>query len=360
MKILDKYLIRQYIQTIMFGLLAFAIIFIVIDAMENLDDFIDQDLPALEILYYYFVFSPEIVKLMTPVAVLFAALFTAAKTSNLNELTAMRASGMSIYRFMVPFLVITIIISIASIYFGGYLVPMANKTKVHIEQVYLKKGIQFSESNIFFQDSKTRIMSIGFFNHVTNSASRVSIQEFNSRDLTQMISRIDVPKLVYDTTAKYWIALNGVKRQFSDEVQNAEYFDSLKIDYLNFTPFDLTKKQRKKKEMNLDELRELIESQKRTGNDPTATLIEYNSRYAFAFTSLIIVLFALPISANKQKGGLAVQVGISILVTFIYLVFMKISQAFGQNGVMDPLLTAWFANIIFLIAAIISIIKIRY
>ena len=108
----------------MFGLLAFTIIFIVIDAMENLDDFIDQDLPALEILYYYFVFSPEIVKLMTPVAVLFAALFTAAKASNLNELTAMRASGMSIYRFMVPFLVITVIISIASIYFGGYLVPI--------------------------------------------------------------------------------------------------------------------------------------------------------------------------------------------------------------------------------------------
>jgi len=360
MKILDKYLIRQYIQTIMFGLLAFAIIFIVIDAMENLDDFIDQDLPALEILYYYFVFSPEIVKLMTPVAVLFAALFTAAKTSNLNELTAMRASGMSIYRFMVPFLIITIIISIASIYFGGYLVPMANKTKVHIEQVYLKKGILFSESNIFFQDSKTRIVSIGFFNLVAKTASRVSIQEFSSRDLTQMISRIDVPKLSFDTTSNYWIALNGVKRQFSDEMQKAEYFDTLKIDYLNFTPFDLTKKQRKKKEMNLDELRELIESQKRTGNDPTATLIEYNSRYAFAFTSLIIVLFGLPISANKRKGGLAVQVGISILVTFVYLVFMKISQAFGQNGVLDPLLTAWFANLFFIIAAIISIIKIRY
>ena len=111
---------------------------------------------------------------------------------------------------------------------------------------YLKKGIQFSESNIFFQDSKTRIMSIGFFNHVTNSASRVSIQEFNNRDLTQMISRIDVPKLIYDTTAKYWIALNGVKRWFNDEVQKAEYFDSLKIDYLNFTLFDLKKKKRNK------------------------------------------------------------------------------------------------------------------
>ena len=112
--------------------------------------------------------------------------------------------------------------------------------------------------------------------------------------------------------------------------------------------------------MNLDELDELIQSQERTGNDPTATLIEYHSRYAFAFTSLIVVLFGLPISANKRKGGLAVQVGISILVTFIYLVFIKISQAFGKNGALDPLLTAWFANIFFMAAAIISLIKVRY
>jgi len=360
MKILDKYLIGQFIQTIVFGLMAFTIIFVVVDAMENLDDFIDQDLPAYEIFHYYFVFSPEIIKLITPVAVLFAALFTAGKASNLSELTAMRASGMSMYRFMAPFIIMTVIISVISLYFGGYVVPMANKTKVHIEQVYLKKGIRFSESNIYFQDSKTRIVSIGFFDNVTNTASRVSIQEFSDTDLTEMLSRIDVTRLSYDTLSNAWIAFKGVERAFNDEGQNAKFVDSLKINYLNFRPIDITKKQRKTTEMNLDELDELIQSQERTGNDPTATLIEYHSRYAFAFTSLIVVLFGLPISANRRKGGLAVQIGISILVTFIYLVFMKISQAFGRNGALDPLLTSWIANIFFMAAAIISLIKLRY
>jgi lipopolysaccharide export system permease protein len=360
MKILDKYLIKQFLQTIVFGLLAFTIIFVVIDAMENLDDFIDQDVPAFEILYYYIVFAPEIIKLMTPVAVLFAALFTVGKASSLSELTAMRASGMSIYRFMAPFILTTLLISLFSIYFGGFVVPTAIKTKVKIEQVYLKKGIRFSESNIYFQDSKTRIVSIGFFDPVTNTASRVSIQEFNTEDITKMISRIDVPRLNYDTLNHTWTAINGVERFFYEDKQQANYFDTLKISYLNFRPKDLTKKQRKAQEMNLDELDELILAQEKTGNDPTATLIEYHSRYAFAFTSLIIVLFGLPLSANKRKGGLAVQVGLSILVTFVYLVFMKVSQAFGKNGAMDPLLTAWFANIFFLIAALIATIRIRY
>ncbi len=104
--------------------------------------------------------------------------------------------------------------------------------------------------------------------------------------------------------------------------------------------------------MNLAELSELIDTQNRSGNNPTTTLIEYHSRYAFAFANLIIVLFGLPISANRTKKWVAVQVGINILITFIYLVFMKVSQAFGKNGAFDPMLTAWFANLIFLAGAL--------
>src|SRR5690606_30271427 len=131
----------------------------------------------------------------------------------------------------------------------------------------------------------------------------------------------------------------------------AEYFNTLDIYDLNFAPDELLKKQQKTAEMNLNELQELIESQKRAGNNPTPALIEFHSRFAFAVTPLIVVLFGLPISTNKRKGGLAAQVGINILVTFLYLVFMKVSQAFGKNGALDPVLTAWFANLIFLAAA---------
>lgn len=359
MKIIDRYLIKQFLKTVLFGIMAFTLIFIVIDAMENLDDFIDQDLSALGILHYYFVFAPEIIRLMTPIAVFFAALFTAGKSASLSELTAMRAGGVSVYRFMLPFVVTSLLISIFSIYFGGYVVPLANKTKVHIEQVYLKKGISFSESNIYFQDSNTRIVSIGFFDPINYTASRVSIQEFNVKNMTQMISRIDVPRLLFDTLSNNWIAVNGVERFFNSDKQQANYFDTLFLDYLHFRPTDLKKKQRKNEEMNLDELDELVQSQERTGNDPSATLIEYHSRYAFAFTSLIVVLFGLPISANKRRGGVAVQVGLSILVTFVYMVLMKVSQAYGKNGALDPLITAWSTNMFFILAAAVTIYKLK-
>lgn len=359
MKILDRYLIKQFLQTILFGLIAFTLIFVVIDMMENLDDFIDQNVPWPIVLHYYFVFSPDIIKLITPIAVLFGALFTAGKAAQLSELTAIKASGVSLYRFMLPFLITTFFISIISVYFAGYLVPVANKTKLNIEMTYLNKGFNYPGSNLFFQDSRTRIINISYFDNALLQANRVSIQGFDPKDLTQMDYRIDAVRMTYDTVAHTWIAQNGIERKFYQNTQTAEYFKEMKIDSLNFTPGELLSKQEKPEEMDLSDLKQSIETQARAGSDVTNSLIEYYSRFSFPAASIIIVLFGLPISANKRRGGLAVQVGINILITFIYLVFMKISQAFGKNGAINPLLTAWFANIIFLAAAIYNLTRMR-
>ena len=359
MKILDKYLVKQFLQTIFFGLIAFTLIFVVIDMMENLDDFIDQSVPAPMIFHYYLVFAPEIIRLITPVSVLFAALFIAGKSSSLSELTAIKASGISMYRFMLPFLITSFVISMFSIYFAGYVVPMANKIKVNIEMTYLKKGINYAGANLFFQDSRSRIVNISFFDNSSNQAVRVSLQEFQPDNPTKMVSRIDASKMTYDTISKNWIARNGVKRIFLENGEHTSYFDTLRLRYLSFTPKELDTKQQKIEEMNFDELKKYIKTQQQAGNDPTDTQIEYYSRYSFSMASFIIVFFGLPISANKRRGGVAVHVGINILVTFIYLVFMKISQAFGKNDAMNPILTAWLANLIFLAAAIYNLPKIR-
>ena len=359
MKILDRYLTRQFLQTIFFGLIAFTLIFVVIDMMENLDDFIDQSVPGSIIFRYYLVFTPEIIRLITPVSVLFAALFVAGKSSSLSELTAIKASGISMYRFMLPFLVTSFIISMLSIYFAGYVVPMANKIKINYEMTYLKRGINYAGANIFFQDSKSRIVNISFFDNSSDQAVRVSVQEFQPNDPTNMVSRIDASNMIYDTLSRTWIARNGVRRIFRENGESTFYFDTLRLNYLGFTPRELDTKQQKIEEMNFDDLKKRIKAQQQAGNDPTDTLIEYYSRYSFSMASFIIVFFGLPISANKRRGGVAVHVGINILVTFIYLVFMKISQAFGKNDALNPILTAWLANLIFLAAAIYNLPKMR-
>jgi lipopolysaccharide export system permease protein len=356
-KIIDKYLFQQFIQTIFFGLMTFAVIFVIIDLMENLDDFIDENVPGKIIIQFYIVFIPEILRLMMPVAVLLASLFVAGKMSNQNELTALKAAGVSLYRFMTPFVITSLIISVLSVYFGGYIVPEANKQKVFIERTYMNRGVIKSGTNIFFQDSKSRIVSIGSFNVQIRQANRVSIQEFNPADVTQMVSRLDAVKMRFDTTSHTWKIYNGTKRTFTYGKESLEEFSLLDLNYLNFTPDEVVKKQTKAEEMTLPELEQFAEEQLRSGNNPRRILIDYHSRYAFAFASFVVVLFGLPISSNKRKGGLAIQFGINVLITFVYLVFMQISKSFGKNGLLEPILTAWFANIVFFIAAIINLYR---
>ncbi len=359
MKILDKYLTKSFLLTIVFALIAFTLVFVIIDIMENLDDFIDQNVAGYIIAYYYLVFTPDILNLMIPVAVLFSALFTVGKASNLSELTAIKASGVSFYRFMAPFIFATLLISFATIVFSGYIVPMANKTKINIQREYLKKGFTSAASNIFFQDSQTRLVSISFFDEKKEIARRVSIQNFDINDPTKMISRIDTPTMAYDSVNHYWKALNGTERSFDNFEEKISSFKEKILAGLNFTPNELIEKQQKPEEMNLGELLKLIKTQEMVGTDPTRTQIEFYSRFSFAMASLIVVFFGLTISANKRGGSLGSQIGINILATFIYLVFMKVSNAFGKNGELNPMLTAWFANILFLLAALINIPRIK-
>lgn len=359
MKIVDRYLIKQFLSTIIFSIVGFTALFVIIDMMENLDDFIDQNVNAFVILKYYGVFVPEIIKLMMPVAILFSSLFTSGKMSTSNELTALKASGVSFYRFMTPLVLLSFLFSVGLIYFGGYVVPLSNKTKVELELKYLNRGHTQMGRNIFFQDSPTRTVRITFFDESRLDARGVSIQEFSPEDLTVMIERIDAEHMLYDTLDTKWVVLNGTYRKFEKDGQKLEYFSALDLDTLNFRPKDLALKQLKTQEMNLDELEQAIQDQRDAGYNPNRLLIEYHSRYAFAMTGFIVVLFGLPLSANNRKAGMALQFGINILITFVYMGIMQITQAFGKNGALNPILTAWLVNIIFFVAALINLVRVR-
>ena len=360
MRIIDRYIIKQFLLTSLFSLIAVIVIFVVIDAMEHLDDFIDRQASLKVIFLYYVFFVPEIVKLVTPVALLLASLFVTARLSTQNELTAMKAGGISLYRLMVPFLLVAVTISFASIYFNGWLVPLANKKKFDIGRIYLhKEVISASGANIYIQDSRTRILSLGYYDEGRTVATRVSIQDFDPDDLTQMIRRIDASSMMWDSTARLWILQGGIERAFENGVEKIRTFDTQPAGRLNFDPEELRKKQEKPDEMDYYTLKEFIEDQQRAGQDVAHWQVDFYSKISFPFASVIVVLFGVPFSSIKRRGGTGVQLGISLLICFLYLIFMKVSQVFGYNGDINPLLTAWLANIASLVAATIVILRVR-
>ena len=352
MKLIDRYIIRQFLLTAFFSLVAVLVIFVVIDAMEKLDDFIDRQASISVIAAYYLFFVPEIIKLTIPVAMLLASLFVTARMSTQNELTAMKSGGVSLYRLMVPYLLVAFVVTGASIYFNGWIVPIANKKKFAIERAYIDRNPGGrAEANVFFQDTPTRIISIGYFEESRNTATRVSIQTFSDTNLTVLVERADAATMTWDETARRWILNNGIRRWFTGGKERLEEFTTQPAERLHFDPEDLRKKQEKPDEMDYFTLERFIENQQRAGQDVARWLIAFYSKISFPFATVIVVLFGVPFSSMRRRGGVGVQLGISLLICFIYLIFMKVSQVFGYNGDIPPLLTAWIANIIFLAGA---------
>ena len=359
MKLLDRYIVRQFFVNAIFALFAVTIIFVVIDALEHLDDFIDKQATMTVVAQYYFYFIPEIIKLIMPVALLLASLFVTARLSTQYELTAMKSSGISLYRIMVPYVVVALLVSIASVYFNGWIVPSANKKKFNLERVYLRKDmIAVYSANLYFQDSPTRILSMGYFDESRNTASRVSIQDFSDTDRTVLVGRVDAISMMWDTTARSWVLMQGTRRSFREGKEQLEEFATSPTGRLHFNPDDLRKKQEKPDEMDYYTMKYFIEDQQRAGQDVARWQVDFYSKVSFPFASVIVVLFGVPFSSIRRRGGVGVQLGISLLICFIYLIFMKVSQVFGYNGDINPLLTAWLANIFFFAAAVYVVIRV--
>ncbi|MEX2116015.1 MAG: LptF/LptG family permease [Bacteroidota bacterium] len=368
MTILDRYIVRQFLMTFIFGLVAFLLIFLVVDLMEKLDDFIDARVGTPVIIEYYLNFMPEIIKLMMPVAMLLAALFVTGRLAQQNELAAMKSSGMSLYRFLLPFAAVALLVSLGGIYFNGWIVPFANQKKFAIERQHLQRvSSSTSRFNIYFQEGRTRLVSIGFYDNNSKLANRVTIQDYADTNLTMLVRRLDAQQMLWqsfdaekrDTVEPGWVLINGTHRVFQTNGHTLEQFSRFPVGRLSLGPDDIEKKQRKPDEMDFGELREFIESQRRAGQDVSRWLVDYHSKIAFPFASLIVVLFGVPFSSNKRRSGVAVEFGISIAATFVYLSFMKTSQVFGYNGDLDPFLTAWLANILFLTAGLINLARVQ-
>jgi len=353
MRILDRYIIIQFIRNLAFALICFILIFILVDLFENLDRFIDNKLGMGMVFNYYLTFIPEIIKLITPISMLLATLFTAGRMINFNELVAVKNAGISLIRFMVPFLALGMVITGISMYFNNWVVPEANKKKFFIERNYLKRNFsQGGLNKLYFQDSKNQLIMIETFREVDLTAERVSILLYSPDTVTHLRKRIDAGQMKWENNK--WIMYNAYERDFSRQSDALTKFEKIEQNELtgynaiNLVPQQITKKQLKPDELNYTELNDFIDSMVKGGQNVDRHLVDFYSKISFPFSSIIVIIFGISISTGaKRRKGIALQFGISILVSFIYLGFVKISQSFGYNGDLNPMFTAWLANLIF-------------
>jgi lipopolysaccharide export system permease protein len=238
---------------------------------------------------------------------------------------------------------------------------------LEIERNYLGRNQIISTiSNIYIQDSKSRFITIGLYDKPTKTCNLVSIQIFNNDSLNVMTDRYDARQMLWDSTIKDWKLSDVYHRQFGTQnsenltfINNINISDIDIIKKINIDPDLILKKQLKPEELNLSEFSEFIDNLSKSGQDIAKAEVDYHSIISFPFATLVTIIFGVSVSSNRRKGGAALQFGISILVSFVYLGFVKISQIFGYNGDVNPILTAWLANIIFLSISVLNFIRLN-
>ncbi len=359
MTLLDKYILKQLLVTLLFSLVALCTIFIVVNLLDNLDEFLDQNATFLTIAKYYIYFLPDIMELLIPVAMLISTLFSIGRLSTNNEITAMKSGGISLYRIMLPVTAFAIVLSLFQLYFNGWIVPVANHGKFEIEQKYLNKTSEGGQIfNLYFRDNPTRNVIMQYYDAAMKTGNKVSIEEYSSQVSPRLVRRIEANRITWDSTVHEWKLFSGIDRKYNGNNVLALRFDSLPF-ALNLTHDQIVQLKRSTDEMNFDELWNYISILSRGGKDVRKQVIEYYGNYAFPFSNLIVILFGVPFASVRKKGGLAIQMGAAMIISFFYLVFTKVSQTIGYSSDLNPILAGWMANLIFFVFAIIILFRTR-
>ncbi len=359
MKKLDTYILKQFILKFLFSMAAFLVVFVLVDLIDRLDKFIDADMSRNEIFRYYLLTLPWFVSIATPMSLLLSTVFSLGVLQKRNEITAIKASGISIRRFCFSLLIMGVLFSVLSFYFDNEVVTQSMHTRTLLEDKYFKSNRKphIRKQHIHRQISADEILVIHRYLFKQKTARNVSIQKFDGSNL---ISRLDAQEMKWNQEELLWHIPFYTTRLWNDSgsllYSTAASDTTLK---LNFTPVDLTKESVKPEEMNYAELAGFVEKLKENGIREPRWEVNLHFKTAFACSSFLMILFGLSLSVRKPRSNMAVGIGVSILTIFLYYAALKFGQSMGYKGIVDPFLSVWWANIGFLIAGTYLFFKTR-
>ncbi|MDZ7721350.1 MAG: LPS export ABC transporter permease LptG [candidate division KSB1 bacterium] len=344
MRILDRYIALKFVGIFVFAIFAFLSIFVIVDLIENLDDFIKNDASTRITVLYYFYYLPFIFVLILPVTSLLSSLFSVGTLARQNEIVAMKAAGISLYRILAPLLILGILISVLSLGVANYFLPGATERQNMIERVHLNKRKNVNRiSNVWIKDDSTNRISMRYFDVIENTGNVVSIRRFEGRELRY---RLDARKIIWKDSV--WVLYNGFERYFQKDQETAISFNRKVFEKTTLRPENIKRMTKSPEAMSYAELKAFIQEVKRNGGDPDRWLVDLYLKLALPFANFIIILFGAPLSSSQTyRSGNAKGFGISLGVTFVYFGILKTTQALGHTGALPPGLAAWFANIVF-------------
>ena len=352
-KILDRYIIGKFLGTFVFALILLLAIVVMFDVNEKFDNFLKAPIHAT-IFDYYMNFIPYFANQFSPLFTFIAVIFFTSKLAENSEIIAMLSTGMSFKRLLVPYMLSASVIALCSFFLTSYIIPPANVERINYTNTYVKNKRVDYGSNIMLMAAPGEIAYISRYDNITKTGARFTLEKFDKNKT--LVSRLTAQSIKWDTLYN-WTVQDYVIRDFKD---NREYIrHGKKLDtIIPFEPRDFLISVNDHEKMTTPELKQYVNRQRERGVGSIQSFeIEYHRRFAMTAAAFILTVIGMALSSRKVKGGMGLNIGIGLVLSFSYILFMTITQTFAQSDLTSPLIAMWIPNIVFTIIAVILYAK---
>ena len=350
--LLDWYIVKKFIGTYVFAILLIISIAIVFDFNENLSKFTQYHAPWRAIVFdYYANFVPYYSNLFSPLFVFIAVIFFTSKLAGNSEIISMLAAGVSFNRLMRPYMISCVLIAGLTYYLNSFVIPHGTVIRQNFESLYRNSKKNNTAENVQLQVGKNTVAYIQNYDNTYKRGYGFSLDKFENKKLVEHMTATEIQ---YDTVADakfHWKASNWKIRKLKglkEYITSGDNLDTLIL----MEPTDLVYSKGLQETFTSPELLAYISKQTSRGSGNVVQYeVEYHKRIAMSFSSFILTVIGLSLSARKRKGGMGLYLGIGLALSFGYILLQTISSTFAINANTPAMLAAWIPNIVFAVIA---------
>lgn len=365
MKIIDRYLLREFMKPVIFCMSAFSMMFVVFDIFDRLTKFRDAGTSVYAIAYYYVCFLAQVHEQIIPSSLLLATLYTLWRLGRHNELTAMRACGLGFVRLVRPFLAVGLFFTFATAALKEFFVPHASQWLAEFKDSDFQSPAQASHTALMYYNSEARRQWV---------IGRIDVKRpENIYEVRISEERADRSRL-RDLYAERGECLDGEWWLFNVEVQEfskqggpkssrvvMEHSDlGVAMPELTESPQDFANEVKDRFFFSARDILRYIAAHPSIGASEVRRLrAEFHGRLAAPWACLIVILFGIPAGAegHRQSAFAATIVGVLLLISFYALT--QIGLLLGKTSELPVWLGPWLANVVFLIAGVTMVGRMR-
>lgn len=348
MKILRNHILKELVGPFLFSITVFTFVLLMGNLIKLAELVINKGVNIFDVLKLFFCLIPYLLSYTIPMSMLTATLLTFGKLSSDNEITVMRASGIGLGHIVLPVIVVSLIVSMASIPLNDRLLPKSHFiSRKIVKQIGIKTPTAYLEAGTFIKSFKKYVIFIyGISNNKLHNIRIYEPQE-NGPTRTIIANHGEFIPLPRKDMIKLKL-IDGTSDEPNPRDPNSFYKLNFKTYYLtlDLSEHSTSDIEKKPKDMSLAELRSEIKKLRASGIDPRPLISEIHKKIALSFSSLAFIFIGLPLAISARRTEKSIGFGLSLMVTIIYYLLFAAGEALSLKGLIHAALGSWLANIL--------------